>query len=85
MYDALTDAAENIREKVEFMVRVGHGTEAQFNRCRSAAGQLAGSVYAFVQDPDGVGTDALRAAWETYMQQDSGNFSSDPQPVAHAT
>lgn len=84
MYDFATDAADQIARNVDGLVKSVHGSQALFHRCRNAAGQLAGTVYAFVEDPESVGTDALRAAWQTYMQLDSGNFGYDPEPVSHA-
>lgn len=80
MYDGATDAAEQIAQKVDWLVRSVHGSEAQFDRCRKAGTTLAAVVYAYVEDPEGVGTDALREAYNAFMTQDAGNFGP---PLAH--
>jgi hypothetical protein len=36
--------------------------------------RLARAVYEFLNDPDGVGTDALRAARDRFMAAHAGNF-----------
>lgn len=84
----MTTEAERTRveidQRLDWLVRGADGAEALFERCRKAGNALAKVVYAYVEDPEGVGTDALRAAWNAYMTQDSGNFASDPTPVSHA-
>lgn len=74
-------AADEIKRQIDWLVRCADGGTAQFERCRKAANAFASVVYAFVEDSEGVGTDALREAWSAYMTQDSGNFASDPQPA----
>jgi hypothetical protein len=79
------DTARVLREidqRVDYLVRLLAETSSRYERCRSSANDLAAVVYAFAEDPEGVGTDALSAAWQTFMQQDSGNFSSEPEPAA---
>lgn len=42
-----------------------------------AGGKLAAEVYRFTQDPEGVGTDALEAAYGSFMALSSANFYPD--------
>lgn len=81
----LDQTKAEIDQRIDYLLRVSNGTQRQFDRCRKAANELAAVVYAFTEDPQGVGTDALREAWQTFMQQDAGNFSSDPEPVLSGT
>jgi hypothetical protein len=64
-----------IDQALDHLRRVTADTRMRYGNARDAAADLAASVYYFLDDPEGVGTDALRKAVSRYGQQSAGNFT----------
>jgi hypothetical protein len=68
------DVVDRINDGVDQLVRRGENAQTRLEIATDAGFVLAQAVYEFTEDPDGVGTDALRTAYDTFMGLHAGNF-----------
>lgn len=84
MADLATDIASRINvidSELGWMSNVIR-SKARRLECASQAGaDLAAAVYQYIEDPEGVGTDALKTAYGDFMALHAGNFYKEPLPA----
>ena len=77
---ALTESAKGKAQEIasgaNWLADLVGSYEVFFNNAREAGYDLAQKVYEFVENPEAVGTDALREAYSEFMGLHSGNFTS---------
>ena len=64
-----------IFQGLDHMRRVVEDKSMRASNAAVAGATFAYQVERFLSDPEGVGTDALRAAYDTFMGRHSGNFT----------
>lgn len=67
---------QEITNKVDWIVRQRDDAQARLRAATEAGRALAAAVNEFVEDPEGVGTRALREAYGVFMARDAGNFAA---------
>lgn len=75
--DVKDQAARDIEHGVSMLTSLVESNVGRADRAAQAGFDLAQQVCSFVQDPEGVGTDALEAAYGKFMSLHSGNFGPE--------
>lgn len=69
--------SRSIQQEVNVIERERDDARGRLREATSEGGTLAAAVYAFLDDPDAVGTDALHAAYSRFMGRHSANFTPE--------
>jgi hypothetical protein len=73
---AFKGEAEHAKRIIDWIANIGIEEDATRQRASDAGAELADAVYRFLEDPEAVGTDALRRAYGQFMGLHAGNFSA---------
>ena len=72
--DGFKQAHEQIILGSIFLTKAVNEAQDRFERASNEGAAFAAEVYRYIQDPAGVGAEALHIAYESFMSQHSGNF-----------
>lgn len=72
---AAKQVAEAAAGHIHHLERALCGVIASGLNAADAGAALAAEVYRYLADPEGVGTDALREAYDTFIAQHAANFT----------
>ncbi len=73
--DVYRELCEGATVLVQRLAGCALANDERAQRAADAGNNLAAEVYRYRQDPEGVGLDALDAAYHAFMGQHSGNFT----------
>ena len=74
---SITQAKNDVERNVDWLARAICGYRDRLQAAADVGLTLAQEVYAYAQDPDGVGTDRLEAAYAAFMGQHAGGFAAE--------
>lgn len=69
-----TKTIKEIDTKLDYLRRVGEDATGRYERASKAGMDFAAVVYAFLSDPDAIGTLAVREAYDHFMSLHAGSF-----------
>lgn len=75
----MQDVQNQIVNKVGYLTRLAKGSDEQAARASLAGERFASEVYRYFKDPERVGLDALREAYDEFMGHRAGGFRSTPR------
>lgn len=78
------DAQEAIVRGAKYLHDFVGQLATQLENASDAGATFAAVVYAYVDDPESIGIDALRAAYKTFMGQHSAGFTTSAREAATA-
>lgn len=71
---AIEEAKTEIVNKLDWLARSYDDVAGRYERASAAGAELAAVVYAYLNDPEAIGTMAVREAYDHFMSLHAGNF-----------
>ena len=77
----VSEAVAGISHRLDFITRTLESTAHREQNAKDHGFALACTVQAYLNDPEGVGKNALAAAYESFMAAHAGGFPSKRESV----